>query len=64
LEHTPARFKQDWLRPRTPIHGLYLTGQDICTAGVCGALFSAVLTSSAIMGRNMVSRILKTPDPF
>lgn len=64
LEHTPIRFQQDWLRPKTPIKGLYLTGQDICTAGVCGALFSAVLTTSAMLGRNMVSRILKAPAAF
>ncbi len=64
LEHTPERFQQDWLRPKTPIKGLYLTGQDICTAGVCGALFSAVLTTSALLGRNMVSRILKAPAAF
>lgn len=64
LEHSPLRFQQDWLRPRTPIRGLYLTGQDICTAGVCGALFSAVLTTSALLGRNMVSRILKAPEAF
>lgn len=64
LEHTPARFQQEWLRPRTPIKGLYLTGQDICTAGVCGALFSGVLTTSAILGRNMVSRIQKAPVAF
>ncbi len=64
LEHTPARFQQEWLRPRTPIKGLYLTGQDICTAGVCGALFSGVLTTSAILGRNMISRIQKAPVAF
>lgn len=64
LEHTPARFAQDWLKPRTPIKGLYLTGQDICTAGVCGALFSGVLTTSAILGRNMITRIQNSPPSF
>ena len=38
------------LRPKTPIHGLYLTGQDICTLGVSGALSSGVMTASVMMG--------------
>ncbi|MBI1321235.1 MAG: NAD(P)-binding protein [Candidatus Hydrogenedens sp.] len=57
LEHTPERFRQRWLRPRTPIKGLYLTGQDICTAGVAGAMFSGLLTSSVLLGKNMISVI-------
>ena len=36
LEHTPDRYKQKFLNPRTPIKGLFLTGQDIVTAGVGG----------------------------
>ena len=38
------------LRPKTPITGLYLTGQDICTLGVSGALSSGVMTASVMMG--------------
>ena len=58
LEHTPHRFKQNWLRPKTPIKNLFLTGQDIATAGVGGALISGVLTSSAILKRNLLKEIL------
>lgn len=54
LTHSPERFEQRWLRPRTAIRGLYLTGADICTAGVGGALFGGLLTASAILGRNLV----------
>ncbi len=57
LEHTPARFRQRALRPRTGLKGFYLTGQDICTAGVAGALFGAVLSASAILGRNLLGEI-------
>ncbi|MEM9456672.1 MAG: NAD(P)/FAD-dependent oxidoreductase [Myxococcota bacterium] len=53
LAHTPERFAQRWLRPKTPIPGLYLTGADISTAGVGGALFGGALTASAILGRNL-----------
>ncbi|WGL15072.1 NAD(P)/FAD-dependent oxidoreductase [Microbulbifer bruguierae] len=50
LDHDPARFRQSWLRPRTRIRGLYLTGQDIVSCGVAGALFAGVLTSQSILG--------------
>jgi all-trans-retinol 13,14-reductase len=58
LSHTPERFEARHLRPHTPISGLYLTGADICTAGIGGALFSGLLTASAITRRNMVSAVL------
>jgi len=57
LDHTPSRFRQSWLRPRTPLAGLYLTGQDISTCGVAGALFGGVLTASAITGRNVLRAV-------
>ncbi len=50
LEHTPARFRERALRPKTGLKNFYLTGQDVCTAGVAGALFGAVLSASAILG--------------
>lgn len=59
LDHTPARFRNRLLRPQTPIKGLYLTGQDICTAGVAGALFGGVLCASAITGRDLMSAAVK-----
>jgi all-trans-retinol 13,14-reductase len=57
LEHTPARFRARALRPQTGLKGFYLTGQDVCTAGVAGALFGAVLSTSAILGRNLLGEI-------
>lgn len=57
LEHDPERFKHTFLRPHTPIKNLYLTGQDITTAGVGGAMMAGVLTLSAIAGRNYMSHI-------
>jgi all-trans-retinol 13,14-reductase len=58
LAHTPARFAARHLRPHTPIAGLYLTGADICTAGVGGALMGGMLTTTAITRRNMVAAVL------
>ncbi len=59
IAHTPTRFEQRWLLPQTPVAHLFLTGQDIVTAGVGGALFGGVLTASAILGRNEIQEILR-----
>jgi all-trans-retinol 13,14-reductase len=55
LDHTPGRFDARWLRPRTPIAGLWLTGQDVVTCGVAGALAGGYVTASAILGRNLLA---------
>ncbi len=59
LEHTPARFRLNWLRPQSPFKNLYLTGQDTLTVGVGGALFSGVITASTILKKNFMSKIEK-----
>lgn len=59
LDHSPERFRQRFLKPRTPIKNFYLTGQDIATAGVGGALFSGVLTSASLLGKNVMKKMLK-----
>ena len=50
LDHTPERFDQSWLRPKTKVPGLYLTGQDILTCGVVGAMIGGFVTSLSILG--------------
>ncbi|WP_295803447.1 NAD(P)/FAD-dependent oxidoreductase [uncultured Microbulbifer sp.] len=50
LDHDPSRFEQDWLRPKTRIKGLYLTGQDIMSCGVAGAMFAGVLCAQSLLG--------------
>ena len=63
LEHSPARFRETALQPRTPLKGFYLTGQDVCTAGVAGALFGAVVATSAVLGRDIVKDIMTSSHP-
>lgn len=57
VESSPSRFQQDWLRAHTPIRGLYLTGQDVSTDGVIGALVGGVICASAVLGRDMMTEI-------
>ncbi len=63
LTHTPDRFKHKFLRPQTPVKNLLLTGQDISTCGIGGALMAGVLTTSSIMKKNMMEQILKETEP-
>ncbi len=58
LSHDPSRFRQPFLKPKTPIKNFYLTGQDIVTAGIGGALISAVLTSTVILKKNVFKLML------
>ena len=50
LVHTPNRFSQSWLRADTPIRNLFLTGQDIVTCGIGGALTAGALSALRILG--------------
>jgi all-trans-retinol 13,14-reductase len=47
LATTPQRFLSDALRPRTPIGGLFLAGQDACCPGVTGALLGGLMAAIA-----------------
>jgi all-trans-retinol 13,14-reductase len=57
LDLGPDRFAIRWLGPRTPVRGLYLTGQDIVAQGVVGALFGGLVSASAILGRDLLRDI-------
>ena len=59
VDHSPSRFRQKFLQPRTPVRDFYLTGQDIVTAGIGGALFSGLLTASAMTGTNFMKKIIQ-----
>jgi len=47
---TSDRYRQDWLKIRSPLKNLFLTGSDIASHGISGAMFGGVLTSAVIMG--------------
>jgi len=58
INHDPNRFHQKWLKVNTDIKNLYLTGQDIVTVGVTSALFSGLLTASAILKKNLMKKLI------
>lgn len=62
LDHDIKRFNpfvQADLRPQLSIPGLYLTGQDILSDGLSGAMHAGVLTVSAILKRNLMADMIK-----
>lgn len=48
LDVTPQRITTDALRMKTPLEGLYLTGQDVLTPGVPGAFWGGFLCAGSI----------------
>lgn len=59
LAHTAERLQQKWLGPRTRIPGLWLTGQDVLTCGVTGAMMAGMLTTMAMVGMRKMTPLLK-----
>lgn len=48
LMATPDRFDDRWLRPQTPIPGLFLSGSDVSSCGVIGAMVGGALCAVAM----------------
>jgi len=60
LDGTPDRFANPWLRPQTPIPGLYLTGADVGACGVTGALMGGVLCALSVAPRRVLPLLART----
>jgi len=48
LDGTPERVLSNALKAKTPIEGLYLTGQDVVSQGIQGALWAGILTAASV----------------
>jgi all-trans-retinol 13,14-reductase len=62
IDHAPDRFHQKWLKPKSEIKNLYLTGQDVLTVGVTSALFSGLVTASAITKKNLMKELFSSTE--
>ena len=59
LDHDPSRLQQRWLRPRTRVPGLWLTGQDIMSCGVSGAMMGGLAAATSIAGLRRMGPVMK-----
>ncbi|RRD45030.1 FAD-dependent oxidoreductase [Buchananella hordeovulneris] len=68
LPGTPQRVAAGPIGPRTPVPGLFLTGQDVVASGIAGALMGGVAAASQVLGPHgyplIASRLRKPPRPF
>ena len=48
VETTPRRILSESLNAKTPVAGLYLSGQDVMAPGIAGALWGGLLSAAAI----------------
>ncbi len=60
LEHSPERFDSRAIHVKSSVKNLYLTGQDIVSCGIAGALLSAVVTSTSLTGKSIIKKIAKS----
>jgi all-trans-retinol 13,14-reductase len=59
LDHDPARLQQRWLRPRTKVPGLWLTGQDVMSCGVTGAMMGGLAAATSVAGLRRMTPVMK-----
>lgn len=60
LPATPQRLFQPWTSATTPVRNLYLTGGDVMSPGVVGAMIGGVKTAGALMGTFGFFKLMKT----
>jgi len=48
IEPTPDRFRNRWLRAKSPIKGLYFSGSEVSGVGVVGAMMGGFLGAAAV----------------
>ena len=51
IEPTPERFRNPYLRPRSPVPGLFFGGSEVSSVGVIGAMMGGVLAVAAMEPR-------------
>jgi all-trans-retinol 13,14-reductase len=59
LDHDPSRLQQRWLRPRSRVPGLWLTGQDVMSCGVTGAMMGGLAAATSVAGVRRMMPVMK-----
>jgi phytoene dehydrogenase-like protein len=59
LAVTPERLRAKWLGVKTPVRGLLLTGSDVASPGVAGAMMGGVLSAASVLGPTGFMRIMR-----
>ena len=54
LASTPDRFADPWLRCKSPVPGLFLSGSDVASCGIMGAMMGGFIAGVAIEPRRGV----------
>ncbi len=62
LAGTPERYRAEPLTALTPIPGLFLTGSDMSSLGIVGAMIGGMATAGRVLGGMGVMPILKQID--
>ena len=55
---TPARFDLKSLKPKTSVKNLFLSGSDVCSLGIVGALNGGAAAAASVMGPMGFMRIM------
>lgn len=67
LPSSPARYRSSPLAARTPIPGLYLSGSDVASLGIVGAMMGGVAAASNVLGPagflRIMARVTRTGTP-
>ncbi|MCV6614679.1 MAG: NAD(P)/FAD-dependent oxidoreductase [Cellvibrionaceae bacterium] len=59
VDHWVDRFNQSCMHPQTDIKNLYMTGADVMTAGVGGALMGGVMSTMCMLGLGKGRAVMK-----
>ena len=60
IPYVPERLGKKWLRAKTPIKHLYLTGMDVVCSGIMPALIGGIKTAGVINGKFGFYKIMST----